>query len=207
MSYSSLFGIRKNYVGERLEEYSNSWFFSPIIWDVLCDKYIPHLINTPYGYKKSFITNGNDLMNPLNNKVNNCESTPDRVCWEMSMMQIFFTKDKLVISSAIRQFVNDNKRYEVREDNIGILEKEHIIERFNKIADDIEKLDEKIYPYFVFKNTSCDDNVEYWFDKYNEETDEYEEKALNEWDEFLAEFVVIEDGKVTKFISNQEFEY
>ena len=207
MSYSSLYGIRENYTGERLVEYKNSWYFSPIIWDVLCDKYIPRLIQTPYGYKKSFITSGNELLNPLNNKVNNCESTPDRICWEMSMMQIFFTKDKLVISSAIRQFVKDNKRYDIREDKKGILEYEHIIERFNQIADDIESLDKNTYPYFVFKNTSCDDDVEYWFSKYNEETDEEEEKALNELDEYVAEFVVIEDGKISKFIPNKEFKY
>ena len=31
MSYSSLYGIRKDYTGEELYKYQNSWLFSPII--------------------------------------------------------------------------------------------------------------------------------------------------------------------------------
>ena len=166
MSCSYLYGIKKDYIGEDLYYYDNSWLYSPIIWDVLADKYIPELIETPFGFKKSMINNGNELLKPLNNKINDCDSFSDRVCWEMSQQQIFFTKDKKEIASAIRNFVTDNKRYYIDEDdNIGALEREHIIERFNEIANDIENLDEKEYPYFVFKNTSVDDSVESWFDK------------------------------------------
>lgn len=88
-----------------------------------------------------------------------------------------------------------------------MLEREHIIERFNEIADDISALDEKEYPYFVFKNTSVDDNVESWFSVYDEETDDYVDKSIKDWDKFLAEFVIIENGEIVKFISNREFEY
>ena len=55
MSYSSLYGIKKNYVGEELCEYKNSWLFSPVVWSILPDKYIPLDIETPYGYKKGII--------------------------------------------------------------------------------------------------------------------------------------------------------
>ena len=73
---------------------------------------------------------------------------------------------------------------------------------------DIEELDEAEYPYFTLKNTSCDDGVKRWFSgDYNEETEEYEEKSLKDWDEFLAEFVVIEDGKIARFINNTDYEY
>lgn len=40
MSSSSIYGIRKDYTGEEILEYKNSWYFSPIIWSVLPDKYI-----------------------------------------------------------------------------------------------------------------------------------------------------------------------
>lgn len=52
MSFSSLYGIKKDYTGEKLFEYENSWFFSPVVWLVLPEKYIPLEITTPYGFKK-----------------------------------------------------------------------------------------------------------------------------------------------------------
>ena len=209
MSTSSLYGIRKDYVGEELVEYQNSWYFTPIIMRILPEKYIPDEIATPYGYKKSIIgIGGEDIWRKTNDKINKCQNTPDRICWEMSNQQIFFTKDKKCIADSIRKFVEQNKEYErSEEDNLSPLEREHIIERFNEIAQDIEELNEEEYPHFVFKNTSCDDGVEYWFQNYNEETDEYEEKSLKEWDKFLAEFVVIQDGNITDFISNLNYEY
>ena len=42
MSYSSLVGITPDYHGEEKEIFRNSWLFSPIIWDVLAEKYIPY---------------------------------------------------------------------------------------------------------------------------------------------------------------------
>ena len=207
MSYSSLYVIKKDFTGESVADYKNSWLFSPMVWDVLCDKYIPTDIQTPYGYKKSIITDfGGNLFYKLNNKVNGCENTPDRVCWEMSNQQIFFTKDKECIAESIKKFVEQNKQYDKsRDDNKSPMEREHIIERFNEIANHILEIDENEYPYFVFKNNSVDDGVEYWFRKYNEETEESMPKSLDEWDEILAEFVVIEDGVITTFIDNLKF--
>ena len=46
------------------------------------------------------------------------------------------------------------------EDNISILQREHIIERFTSIANDILSINKDEFPYFVFKNTSADNNVE-----------------------------------------------
>ena len=55
MSRSSIYGIRKDYTGEEIFEYKNSWWFSPIIWSVLPDKYIHDYIQTPFGFKKGII--------------------------------------------------------------------------------------------------------------------------------------------------------
>lgn len=209
MSCSSLYGIKKDYTGEELYKYRNSWLFSPIIMEILPEKYIPYEIQTPYGFKKSIIGMGSqEIWKKTNNKINNCDNTPDRICWEISNQQIFFTKDKECIATNIRKFVEQNKVYDKStEDNLSPLEREHIIERFNEIADDIVGLDENEYPYFVFKNTSVDDGVEFWFSSYDEESDEYTDKSIKDWDEFLAEFVVIENDKIAKFISNLDYQY
>lgn len=95
MSRSSIYGIRKDYTGEKILEYKNSWCFSPIIWRVLPDKYIHDYIQTPYGYKKGIIgMDENDVWTRTNKAINECDNTPDRVCWEMSNQQIFYTSDK-----------------------------------------------------------------------------------------------------------------
>lgn len=209
MSYSTLYGIKKDYTAEEICDYENSWLFSPIVWRVLPEKYIPHEIETPYGIKKGIIGPfGNEIVRKTNEKVNVCGNTPDRICWELSMQNIFFTKDKAVISESIREFVEQNKNYDKSDDDgIGTLEREHIIERFNEIATDISALDEEEYPYFVFKNTSVDDGVERWFSKYNEETDDYEQSPLSELEETVAQFVVIKDGEIKDFIRNTDFKY
>lgn len=152
MSSSSIYGIRKDYTGEEILEYKNSWCFSPIIWSVLPDKYIHDYIQTPYGYKKGIIgMDGNDVWTRTNKAINECDNTPDRVCWEMSNQQIFYTSDKQIISDAIMQFLKQNNTYEVSgEDNIPVLKREHIIERFTEIANDILSIDENQFPYFVF---------------------------------------------------------
>lgn len=206
MSYSSLYGIKPDYTGEIINEYKNSWWFSPIVWSVLSDKTLPRDF---MGHVQSIIgLHGQEVWKKINTKMNNSENTPDRICWEMSNQQIFFTKDKECIAANIRKFVDQNKVYDKSdEDNLSPLEREHIIERFNEIADDIISLDEKEYPYFVFKNTSVDDTVESWFSVYDEETDDYVDKSIKDWDKFLAEFVIIENEQIKNFISNRDFQY
>lgn len=206
MSHSSLYGIKKNYVGEVLCEYRNSWWFSPVIWDTLSDKYLPRDL---YGYIQSVIgRHGKEVWMQINSIMNSSNNTTDRICWEMSNSQIFFTKDKECIVDNVHKFIEQNKGYgKYRGDILSFLEREHIIERFHQIADDILTLDENEYPYFVFKNTSVDDDVEYWFYEYNKELGEYIDKSLKDWSEFISEFVLIKDGKIDDFISNLDYQH
>lgn len=209
MSYSSLFGIKKDYTGEQIFKYHNSWLFSPVVWGVLPEKYIPTYVMTPYGFKKGIIGfEGNDVWLKTNSHINTCDNTPDRICWELSNEQIFSTKDKVCIANAIHEFVKQNKSYDKsREDGLSPFERPHIVERFDKIANDILSLDENEYPYFVLKNTSVDDSVEYWFNPYDEDEDRHVTKSLKDWDKFLTEFVIIVDGKIENFVSNLDYKY
>ena len=205
MSYSSLYGIKKDYTGKELDEYKNSWLFSPVVWDVLSDKYLPR----KYGMVQSVIgLNGNEVWLRINNIMNNSVNTSDRICWEMSNQQIFFTKDKECIVSNIKKFIEQNREYcKCEEDNVSYLERKHIIERFNEIANDILSLDKDEYPCFVFKNTSVDNCVKHWFYDYDENNDEYIDKSLKDLEEHVAEFVVIKDNKISNFVSNLDYKY
>ena len=153
MSKSSIFGIRKDYTGEEIYSYGNSWLFSPIIWQVLPDKYIPRYIRTPFGYNKSIIgIGGDEVWGRTNEKVNHCDNTPDRVCWEMSKQQIFHTSDKKIIADAIIAFLEQNKDYgETDEEGVHCIKKQHIIDRFREIASDILEIDETEFPFLFLK--------------------------------------------------------
>ncbi len=203
MSSSSLWVIDKDYKGEEKIEFRNSWLFSPVIWGVLSDKYISDLTYTPYGYKKSIMIEPS-LWKELNTRINNCKCDSDRICWELSNQQVFFTKDKDVIVKCIFEFVELNSMYNVTSDGTYPLKAEHIVNRFKEIADEILKLNENETPHFVFKGTSCDDSVEWWFDKYDD-TDECIKTTLNEIDQFVTEFVFIENGVITGFKSNIDY--
>lgn len=197
MSGSYLFVIDKNYKGGALCEYPNSWLFSPSIWDVLEDKYLKE---DEWGMKPRVIGVGTSAWGDINAIMNQSENTEERVCWELSNQQIFYTKDKDVIADNILLFIKNHKKYGqkdvVTKEKECLLTKEHIIERFKQISTDIKKLDETKFPYFVLKNTSCDDSVEYWFE-YDEK--KKREKTLKDWDELPVEFVHIENGKITGF--------
>lgn len=210
MSYSSLFGIKENYTGEIICDFKNSWLFSPVVMGILPDKYIPEFITTPFGFKKSIISDiTGEVYKRTNHEVNICKNTADRICWELANQQIFFTKDRQLVSDSIKKFVKQNAYYDKSdEDGLSSLEREHIIERFNEIADSILELDESEYPFFVFKNTSCDDTVERWFERYDDKQDKLLECSMKDnADNFYAEFVIIENGEIVKFISSREFEY
>lgn len=99
----------------------------------------------------------------------------------------------------IENFVIINKEY---------MEKHgaHIFERFNEVSEAINNINSKEEIYFVFKNSSCDDNVEYWFLKYDDETDACIERSLLDLDKYITEFVVIENNKITDFIGNIDFQ-
>lgn len=204
MSSSSLYGITKDYKGEEIIEYKNSWFFSPVVWDVLSDKLLPR----KYGRIQHIIGGGQEVWKNINNILNNSDFLTDRALWELSNQMIFKTKDKNIVADCIRDFLKVNSKYDKSdEDNISVLKRDHIIERWNEIATDIENLNEEEFPFFVFKNTSCDDSVESWFIKYNEESDEYEEQGLNECQDSVTEFVIIENGSIVDYISNTEYKY
>lgn len=204
MSRSSIWVMDKEYKGHEAIEFSNSWLFSPIVWGVLSDKYIRGLIETPFGYKKSLISDGS-LLSPLNKKINNCNCTPDRICWELSNQQVFFTKDKQIIADSIKEFITLNSNFDRTSEGTYPLKQEHIIERFNLIAGEILKLDIDETPYFVFKNTSCDDGVEYWFSKYDKSQEEYIQVSLKDIDKYVTEFVLIENGVISGFKSNIDY--
>lgn len=209
MSYSSLVGITPDYHGEEKEIFKNSWLFSPIIWDVLAEKYIPYGELVRHGYKRNVI-HDRELSDRLNEIINTCQNTPDRVLWELSNQQIFFTKDKDFIEECIYAFLKQNENYCTdydSENHIPVLKIKHILERFCNIAHDIKSLEVEEAPYFVFKNTSVDDSVSNWFSCFNENTGKWEHSKLSENKDFCTEFVVIEDGKIKQFISNLDYKY
>lgn len=199
MSCSSIWVMNKDFEGECLEEFVNSWRFTPVACNAIYHRYLPHEVDYK-GDKKDYISStmfDKELFGRLNNCVNNAECQYDRVVWEMTNQQIFFTKDKEFIADSIIRFSED----EQHQEDIGQCK-----ERFKEIADFIRNLNETKYLYFIFKNTSCDDGVEWWFEgKYNEEIEEFEKRSLREVDKFAAEFVIIEDSKITGFTSNLKF--
>lgn len=197
MSYSSLWFIDKDFKGEKGVIFENSWLFTPIADDVLFNKYLPEKVMTPYG-KASFLSAtmfDNTIVRDLNNKINNCGIQEDRIVWEMTNQQIFKSKDKSFIADSIIKFIDTNKRYMGDYEN-------HILDRFKEISEEIKNINEDENPYFVFKNSSCDGNIESWFERYNEEENKYEESSLLELERDVAELVVIENNKVTGFIIN-----
>ena len=205
MSSSSLYGITKDYKGKEIIDYKNSWYFAPVVWAVLSDKLLPR----KYGHIQNVIGfGGQEVWKNINNILNNSDFLTDRVLWELSNQEIFKTKDKNIIADCIRDFLKVNSKYDKSdEDNVSVLKRDHIIERWNEIATDIENLNEEEFPFFVFKNTSCDDSVEFWFTKYNEESYEYEERGLNECQDLVTEFVIIENGSIVDYIPNTEYKY
>lgn len=209
MSYSSLVGITPDYHGEEKEIFRNSWLFSPIIWDVLAEKYIPYGELVRHGYKRNVI-HDRELLGRLNEIINTCQNTPDRVLWELSNQQIFFTKGQRFIEECIYAFLKQNENYCTdydSENHIPVLKIKHILERFCDIAHHIKTLEVEETPYFVFKNTSVDDSVSNWFSCFDENTGKWEHSKLSEKKDFCAEFVVIEDNKIKQFISNLDYKY
>lgn len=205
MSSSSLYGITKYYKGKEIIEYKNSWLFSPVVWRVLSDKLLPRKC----GYIQSVIGfGGQEVWRNINNILNNSDYLADRVLWELSNQEIFKTKDKNIIADCIRDFLKVNSKYDKsNEDNVTVLKRNHIVGRWNEIATDIENLNEEEFPFFVFKNTSCDDSVESWFFEYNKESDKWEERGLNECQDLVTEFVIIENDSIVDYIPNTEYEY
>ena len=111
MSYSSLFLIKPDTsFGQRIN-YSNSWLFAPVSWDLQLNSYITDEIRTPHGFAKSLINSqdANRLFSLANDALNNSTCTADRIVWELSNQQIFSTKDKDVVSECIFEYYDNHK--------------------------------------------------------------------------------------------------
>lgn len=184
MSYSSLWEISKDFNGQRCREYHNSFLFSPIVWAVLCDKYL---------HSKFSMFQLEGEWEVLNRELNNSRVLSDRVCWELSNQQIFWSKDKEVVADCIEKFLTENDKYD-KYDGVSVLKRDHIQDRFRQIAQDIRKIESE---YFVFKNTSVDDAVESWFY-------DYENDCPVPLNEDHAEFVVMKDGQIAFFVFAEE---
>ena len=197
MSYTSLWEIDKNWSGREHSEYHNSWLFCPQIWDILMCKYITPEertdgVNTWKNYMSWVCPWNKEKANSrnaiLNDRINNSTIQYDRVLWELSNLSVFNAKDKLFVTECIESFVENNI-----VGNQEYKDAEHISERFLEIAKDIRNLPRRV-KYFVIHPTSCDDNVEWWFNR----------KRLCSWDKFVCEFTLIEDSKVVGFSTNLE---
>lgn len=202
MSSSSLWTMNKKLIGNEEVEFKNSWLFTPIALNVLFHKYMPWKRVNSIGDKTNYLTEtmfNKEIDKELNSLINGSEIIEDRVIWEMCNQQIFFSKDKDLISVCISKFLETNKEF--MEDC-----KEHITDRFKEIAGAVSKININENPYFVFKNSSCDNTVEYWFEHYDEENDEYLKSSLLDLKKFVTEFVVIENNKITEFIANINFQ-
>ncbi len=202
MSYSSLYVINRDLTGTEEYSYKNAWLFPPIVWDTLTDKYAepdPELAKR--GMKKSIISlNGAKVQAEVNEAVNKCNCIEDRICWELASQQIFQTKDKELVADCICRFLKTNENY-------PHMKGEAIVERFCKIAADIRLLDEETQPYFVFKNTSVDDEVERWFYSYSEEFGEYLDAKITDRKDYVSEIVVIENREIVDFIPNNKWDW
>lgn len=197
MSYSSLWGIDRKWSGKELTEYRNSWFFCPIVWNVLFCKYIKPEERCEWGRTiTTYMTwvgacgsrEANRRWAMLNGRINDSSIQSDRVLWELSMVSVFNAKDKEFVAECIEKFLEDNMT-----GNPEYQDCDHLFERFRTIAEDIRNLPRKV-KYFVVKGTSCDDHVERWFYR----------KRLCSWKEEVCEFTIIEDRKVVGFASNLE---
>ena len=114
MSESSLWLIDKNFYGYEEYEFKNSWLFSPVLWNVLSDKYLPRMNGCIQSLTGLF---GRDVFEKINLIMNESENDYERFCWEFSHQQIFNTKDKTLVSNAIRQFLELNNKYYVSEED------------------------------------------------------------------------------------------
>lgn len=191
MSTSTLWTMNENFEGEVLEEFSNSHLLTPMAWEILFNKY---LSRTGFSSVAEF---DESIPRELNEKINNSTIEEDRIVWELTKQQVFFTKDKVLVADAIKRFLSVNKLF---TGNLGT----HIHERFQEVANEILKLDEQKQPYFIFKNTSVDDGVQCWFYGYDIEKGKCVSRTLKDIKENVAEFVIFENNQIKEWVTNIE---
>ncbi|CDQ41923.1 hypothetical protein [Virgibacillus salexigens] len=200
MSSSSLWTIDNNFNGNEYEDFSNSWLVSPMVWDVLFEKYLPHKVQGPFGRQRYMTAINFDpsIFEELNKLACNSDIKEDKILWILTNEQVFHSKDKQLVSSCLKNFLNVN--FELTSD-FG----DHIHDRFNEVAESILSIDENDHPYFVFKGTSVDDNVERWFETYDEESDEYINASFDKFNEIVTGFVFIENDSEIRFLNNLDY--
>lgn len=194
MSYSSLITIDKEFYAYEDAEFQNSWLYGPMLWTLLTRKYFPEDVDT-------FILSGSHI-DKLNQLMNSTPTTFEQICWELSLQQIFASKDKHIVANAIRECIKADAKIKNKvEDEQGILQAPHIVEYWENIAKCIEEIDENKTPHFVFKTNSIDDNVWCWFG-------EDGEGSLKDYTEDgFPEFVVIEGDKVVGWVNHSDYDY
>lgn len=200
MSQSTLWVMNQEFNGMVVEEFSNSWSFTPVVMDILFQKYLPERAFHK-GKKVSFLSAtmfDASLERTLNLELNASPLTQDRILWELALQQVFAIHDQHFVAQCIQTFLSVN--YPLTK-NYG----EHIQKRFNEVADAILSLDEQASAYFMLKGTSVDDSVETWFYGYNEKTGKRETRTLREAEQVVCEFVLIENQKVKGFQNNLDY--
>lgn len=205
MSYSSLWTINNQITGSKEVEFENSWLFSPIALNILFNKYMPWKKVNTFKKRTNYIVEtmfDNELAKELNKLINGCGTIEDRILWELCNQQVFFTKDKEFISKCIIKFIANF--LQVNDEFTEDCQK-HIFNRFKDIAKSIKNIDIDKKPYFVFKNSNCDNTIEYWFSGYDKEEGKYFKKSLLDLKMHVTEFVVIKNKRISKFISNINF--
>lgn len=205
MSQSFLYSINKDYFAAKIIPFDNAWLFSPMVWECLCNKYLPkiELLNGEFVTASFLGIDGVRNWNVINKIMNASEQQEIRIVWELSNQNFFCTKDKECVASAVENFLNI-----FPADDKGAQWKPHITNRFADIAKEIRSLNEDETPYFVFKNSSCDDSIMNLFQRDSDEEGSFESIPTSLKDtakDTLQEFMIIQDGKIVKFISCKDF--
>ena len=126
----------KEFYGEKLKKYHNSWLFSPITWNELFWRYFPEEKINKYGHKENFLSifgNCEERFSKMSSKISSSPIISDQIMWALTNQVAFSNKDKDLVSVSIEKFtksyIEKNNDYE-----------EHITERFLEIAKDIKEL-------------------------------------------------------------------
>lgn len=206
MNMCRLYVMDKRYYGTVLNSFDDTLWFTPVIWHILLEKYVAELfVRNPKLRHQIGKEEGRRAIHQLNDRLALMDEKTDRVCWELSHEQVFFTKDKHIIADAILQFTIQNLDV-IRIGGDSLLESRKVFNRFTEIAAAIRAIDENIYPYFIFQSTGVHDNVSDWFRKINEETGQYESRSLRDASDVYTEFVYIKrDGRIHGFYTNLEY--
>lgn len=205
MSSSVLYTVNKELRAADTVEFQNSWLFSIPIFDHLINKYaseeekqaeirLRKSMGGDFNEKEPLnavsylgFDPGNKKFNAINNEINNSTELFDRIGWELVNQQMFFSRDKDLVSDAIIELQKsiDNNA-----------------DRFNEVAEAIRKIDGDNTPFFIWKNNTVDDGVERLFSRYDEELDDSVDMSIWEYmelnqDKRPFDLVIIKDEKMS----------